>query len=84
MERPTIEDLLDDLETLVDDERENYYGETEYLYEDEWLTEDELVNQLMEEDHVTISIAGDFVSGEDLDLHFSYSEFYEDDDEEDY
>ena len=83
MEKPTLDDLLDDLNDLVESDREDCYGDMEYLYNGEWLDEDALLDVLIDEDEWTISEAGGFVPMEDLDLHFDPS-FYSDDAEEEF
>ncbi len=80
----SLEDL-EDYDSVIEDEREDEFGNTEYLHDGEWYTEDELIDKLLTEDKAEISIAGGFVSKEDLNLHFP--DYWKDDDkndEEDY
>ncbi len=83
MGNPTLDDLYDDLDDIVEETRENEYGETEYLYNGEWLTENELVDVLMGEDEVLIASAQGVYDDVEDDLRFPL-EFYNPEDDPDF
>lgn len=79
MANVSLEDLYD-YDSVIVDERENKYGETIYLHDGEWYTEEELIDELLSEDKAEIAVAGGFVSNEDLDLNFP--DYWDDNEEE--
>lgn len=83
MGNPTLDDLYDDLDDIVEETRENEYGETEYLYNGEWFTENELVDVLMGEDEVLIASAQGVYDDVEDDLRFPL-EFYNPEDDPDF
>ena len=84
MGNPTLDDLYDDnLDDLVEETREDEYGETEFLYNGEWLDEDGLVFVLMGEDEVLIASARGVYDDVEDDLHFPL-EFYIDENDPDF
>lgn len=83
MGNPTLDDLYDDLDDIVEETRENEYGETEYLYNGEWFSENGLVDVLMGEDEVLIASAQGVYDDVEDDLRFPL-EFYNPEDDPDF
>jgi shikimate kinase len=79
MAKVSLEDLYD-YDSVIEGERENEYGETIYLHDGEWYTEEELIDELLNEDKAEIAAAGGFVSKEELDLNFP--DYWDDNEEE--
>lgn len=73
---------IDDTNSYEDTRYNEETGCEEYLFDENWYEEDELVDYLKELDFVAIESAKGFVSIYDLDLHFP-ADFYIDDDDDD-
>lgn len=76
---------LEDTESVEDVRYNEELGCNEYLFEDEWYEEEDLIDHLKELDLVNIESARGFVSIHELDLHFPADDYLDDaaDDDDD-